>query len=483
MEIKTQQSMKEAPYLNRTNSPPYTIEQKLLAVDYAMRHGSCKKGKEKLAKALNISTGTLYRWIGLSTTWRECKVGGVLDKSRKKTPTRPVFDRELLRRLISLRMAGCKPDEILEQAKVVQALPCIPTRELNRNFDLSRNWVRTWGYRHMRAFLRLSVDCLETGDEESPLVPPSHRIDRRGNDDDVFKKLSVLERQKITRSEQLRRGQTNPSRSYRSSRYSGEYVRSRILGKDPAKGETVNKMYHVDTATILHGFIDVNHKDGSKSCIDFHCGGSGIFSDEMEVLNNACRSLGEMWKGDLDKIETVRPSMIKIGVKTLCGSGRDGMPVTPALRRYGIGGLEKCKRANIAAKTVCEKMIPAVFSDINSHQTYPVPQSIGGQDGLCSIYFQSIDLENESHFDNNDLSACFVAFSSQSGVDVEGWYLLFPDVKLNRDGEEYHGLAIRLRNGIIISWDGRKVTHCSTRPDHNSGDALWGTCFVASKSA
>ncbi len=47
------------------------------------------------------------------------------------------------------------------------------------------------------------------------------------------------------------------------------------------------------------------------------------------------------------------------------------------------------------------------------------------------------------------------------------WYFVLPNVfgKKNGSGKTYNGMAIRLTHGVLISWDGRLIRHCTSMMD------------------
>mmetsp|Transcript_6343 Transcript_6343/g.14975 ORF Transcript_6343/g.14975 Transcript_6343/m.14975 type:complete len:245 (+) Transcript_6343:527-1261(+) len=239
----------------------------------------------------------------------------------------------------------------------------------------------------------------------------------------------------------------------------------------------------IDSLLYEHGFVEVALPDGRKTSIDFHCK-NGMFTEEMQSLNNACQKVGHMWTRNLDMVPNVRKDMIKLGMVSMCG----GLDVeVPSLKAFGDTAFELLRELNVSAKNVCQLAMPHLLEEIDQQRTsVKVPDAIGGSHGLCSIFFQSRNLEDEAHFDYNDLSRCFVIWTSQDGRDHDDWYIVFPNVLYtdchNGVRVTYEGLAIKLRDGIIVSWDGRLVSHCSTRP---SGDDVltWGTWFGVTEEA
>ena len=86
----------------------------------------------------------------------------------------------------------------------------------------------------------------------------------------------------------------------------------------------------------------------------------------------------------------------------------------------------------------------------------------------------SINLVNAAHYDNGDAGEG-VGLWFKDGCDhnaADNWYFLLPNCSI--DGSK--GVAIKLRHGLMISWNGREVKHCSVDPGHTSTseDNLFG---------
>ena len=94
------------------------------------------------------------------------------------------------------------------------------------------------------------------------------------------------------------------------------------------------------------------------------------------------------------------------------------------------------------------------------------PEFLGGRAGLCSQAVQSQKcLVTECHTDG-DLSKSFSLWTTacESPNNTEGWYFLLPKILVCMGNKSYFGIAIKLKNGVGIDWDGRNVFHCSTAP-------------------
>ena len=95
-----------------------------------------------------------------------------------------------------------------------------------------------------------------------------------------------------------------------------------------------------------------------------------------------------------------------------------------------------------------------------------IPDHLGGSDGLSPIIVQSQNnLISESHTDL-DFSKCvsFWSFQNTNKVDPEGWYFVLPHITCTIADKVYNGIAIKLKHGVGIEWDGRMIFHASTSP-------------------
>ena len=93
----------------------------------------------------------------------------------------------------------------------------------------------------------------------------------------------------------------------------------------------------------------------------------------------------------------------------------------------------------------------------------------------------SVNLANASHYDVNDASQGFSIWTEDEPGTTEDWYFVLPNVygQIPGTNETYNGLAIRLMHGVLVSWDGRVVRHCTSMMNRRSN--VYGT-FYASKS-
>jgi hypothetical protein len=82
----------------------------------------------------------------------------------------------------------------------------------------------------------------------------------------------------------------------------------------------------------------------------------------------------------------------------------------------------------------------------------------------------SSNIGNSSHLDVHDASPGFCVWTEEMLGRGANWFFIFPNVHgLKPDGTPFHGLAVKLFHGVAMSWDGRKIRHC-TSLSHPDGE-------------
>jgi hypothetical protein len=132
----------------------------------------------------------------------------------------------------------------------------------------------------------------------------------------------------------------------------------------------------------------------------------------------------------------------------------------------------------------CFPEVMAVVQDMEDHSgVVPVELMGGDWKGLCVGYSidTSVDLGNAAHYDVHDTPKGFSVWTEDNPGTATNWYFLMPNVHgVNNDGTHYNGIAIKLRHGTAISWDGRVVRPCTAVPCPGVSNHVYGT-FTAAK--
>jgi hypothetical protein len=88
----------------------------------------------------------------------------------------------------------------------------------------------------------------------------------------------------------------------------------------------------------------------------------------------------------------------------------------------------------------------------------------------------SRDLGNPCHYDNDASYGCSL-WLSQTGKSVGNWYFVLPHASI--DGSK--GVVIVLSHGVLITWHGNDVKHCTAIPEAEDDNEVFGI-FVGSTS-
>ena len=151
----------------------------------------------------------------------------------------------------------------------------------------------------------------------------------------------------------------------------------------------------------------------------------------------------------------------------------------------------------ISLATVGVHACPDVLSVIQNTEgdtgLQPVSPMEGSGKGLRGGFSidMSVNLGNASHVDVHDASQGFSVWTAERCGVATRWSFVLPNVHggVRPDGTPYNGIAIRIRHGVALSWDGRQVRHCTSLScpngegpfsEDNKPNYLYGT-FTAAK--
>lgn len=189
----------------------------------------------------------------------------------------------------------------------------------------------------------------------------------------------------------------------------------------------------------------------------------------VQKFYNSARKLGKLWEkeGNMTNRSVISGVMKHFG--TMLGAGNQ-VDFSYAPTRHNKKGVNSWHAmVNVAANSIAKQHFPKAWEDI--HRTMKdhhmlIPAVIGGQEGLCCEMVQSQHaLVTEPHVDL-DYSKCISIWTVEPGKELKtkGWFFVLPYLTCNVDGKEFTGIAVKLRHGAGIEWDGRYVFHCSTSP-------------------
>ena len=71
-----------------------------------------------------------------------------------------------------------------------------------------------------------------------------------------------------------------------------------------------------------------------------------------------------------------------------------------------------------------------------------------------------------------------VAIRYHEPGQAENWYFVLPNLSISGS----RGVIIKLRHGVVISWDGRKIYHCSSMATPGQGNKVFGCMWGSAKN-
>ena len=137
----------------------------------------------------------------------------------------------------------------------------------------------------------------------------------------------------------------------------------------------------------------------------------------------------------------------------------------------------KCREYCIESRRVLKKYLEEEIDDIRKADVKQgiVPAfNMGGMDGISSYCLVSEDLINSAHYDL-DTSLGISIFNEEIVNRAIGWYFVLPNTVIEEDKEK--AIIIKLFHGCAISWDGRKILHCTALKDIGNDNHVYGNFF------
>lgn len=89
----------------------------------------------------------------------------------------------------------------------------------------------------------------------------------------------------------------------------------------------------------------------------------------------------------------------------------------------------------------------------------------------------SVNLGNSPHYDSGDSSYSVAIWTEQRPGLAKNWYFVLPNVSYKGS----NGMAIKLVHGVLISWDGRKIYHCTSKTNVGERNKTYGCMWGSSK--
>ena len=114
-----------------------------------------------------------------------------------------------------------------------------------------------------------------------------------------------------------------------------------------------------------------------------------------------------------------------------------------------------------------------VQADASMDVQYPTSLSKGPGSRLMI----SVNLGNSPHYDTGDTARSVAIWVEEKPGQAENWFFVLPNVSLSGS----MGLVIKLAHGVVISWDGTSIFHCSSNPKPGAGNKVYGCMWSSSR--
>lgn len=185
-------------------------------------------------------------------------------------------------------------------------------------------------------------------------------------------------------------------------------------------------------------------------------------------------------------------SLVEVG-RTLFGPGncrgRDvgdlGSMHAIGLKSATSGSYYVCKETTSTKVEIASKMMTDWMQDHmrdvlagirKTDQELKVEPSPSLKDAPGSRMMVSVNLANSPHYDNGDTSESVAVWVEEKPGQSKNWYFVLPNMSYNGS----KGVVIKLHHGIVISWDGRDIFHCTSKTDFGSPDNKTYGCLWSS---
>ncbi len=89
----------------------------------------------------------------------------------------------------------------------------------------------------------------------------------------------------------------------------------------------------------------------------------------------------------------------------------------------------------------------------------------------------SVNLANSPHYDDGDTSQSVAVWVEEKPGQSQNWYFVLP----NMSYQGSKGMVVKLMHGLVISWDGREVFHCTSRTVVGEGNNAYGCLWSSTR--
>lgn len=96
---------------------------------------------------------------------------------------------------------------------------------------------------------------------------------------------------------------------------------------------------------------------------------------------------------------------------------------------------------------------------------------------FVSTIATSHNLRNAAHYDVYDTHHSIVTWTKEDNTKLDFWYFVLPNV--SRD--KRRAIVFKIKHGLTIAIDARKVMQCSTYKSNHQPCDIYGTAFYVNK--
>lgn len=90
----------------------------------------------------------------------------------------------------------------------------------------------------------------------------------------------------------------------------------------------------------------------------------------------------------------------------------------------------------------------------------------------------SVNLANSPHYDNGDTAESVTIWVEEKPGLATNWYFVLPNMSHNGSS----GVVIKLLHGLVMSWDGRYVFHCTSKTVQGDGNKTYGCLWSSTRA-
>ena len=180
-------------------------------------------------------------------------------------------------------------------------------------------------------------------------------------------------------------------------------------------------------------------------------------------------------KKKADKLSRGRQHCGDGGSMFMFGCRNKGVPYASSRQNhYNVEDMSRC------ARIVLEKYFRKEVNEIMTSDKNQEVDTLGGTKGFGAYTIVSKDLVNAPNLDVNDTTVSITVFNEKHPGSASGWYFVLPNTTLLH-GKDNQAVVIKLFHGCALSWDGRKIFHCTALKEIGNNNHVYGNFWSSKK--